>query len=148
MTFETRTVAAEFEMRDDSTTGAPGLRGLRLGVQPALRHGPVLGAGRQARVRPHAAMQPDVRLLIDHEGQPLARTKSGTLTLSTDDHGLHVHAPLDPPTRTCSGCCRRCAAATCRRCPSPSASRPAATSGTTRTRADHADAAGAEPAGR
>jgi hypothetical protein len=23
MTFETRTVAAEFEMRDDSTTGAP-----------------------------------------------------------------------------------------------------------------------------
>jgi phage head maturation protease len=31
----------------------------------------------------------DVRLLIDHEGVPLARTKSGTLVLGTeDDRGL------------------------------------------------------------
>jgi HK97 family phage prohead protease len=37
-----------------------------------------------------------VRLLIDHEGQPLARTKSGTLELSTDSHGLHVRSALDP----------------------------------------------------
>lgn len=38
----------------------------------------------------------DVRLLIDHEGVPLARTKSGTLTLEEDDRGLRVEASLDP----------------------------------------------------
>lgn len=39
--------------------------------------------------------KPDVHLLINHDGMPLARTKSGTLKLSTDDHGLHVEASLD-----------------------------------------------------
>jgi len=42
---------------------------------------------------------PDVRLLINHGmgGQlPLARTKSGTLTLSEDARGLRVDADLDP----------------------------------------------------
>lgn len=39
---------------------------------------------------------PDLHLLINHEGMPLARTKSGTLHLSTDDHGLKVRATLDP----------------------------------------------------
>lgn len=38
----------------------------------------------------------DVRLLIDHEGVPLARTKSGTLVLEEDARGLHVEASLDP----------------------------------------------------
>jgi len=38
----------------------------------------------------------DVRLLIDHEGVPLARTKSGTLKLSEDNRGLLVEAQLDP----------------------------------------------------
>lgn len=38
----------------------------------------------------------DVRLLIDHEGVPLARTKSGTLRLSEDERGLAVVADLDP----------------------------------------------------
>ena len=38
----------------------------------------------------------DVRLLIDHEGVPLARSKSGTLKLSEDDRGLRVEAELDP----------------------------------------------------
>jgi len=38
----------------------------------------------------------DVRLLIDHEGVPLARTKSGTMTLTEDDRGLKVEAELDP----------------------------------------------------
>ena len=38
----------------------------------------------------------DVRLLIDHEGVPLARTKSGTLRLSEDERGLAVQADLDP----------------------------------------------------
>ncbi len=37
----------------------------------------------------------DVRLLINHDGLPLARTKSGTLHLQQDDHGLRVDAELD-----------------------------------------------------
>lgn len=38
----------------------------------------------------------DVRLLIDHEGIPLARTKSGTLRLSEDNIGLRIESDLDP----------------------------------------------------
>jgi len=38
----------------------------------------------------------DVRLLIDHEGLPLARTKSGTMVLEEDERGLRVEAELDP----------------------------------------------------
>lgn len=38
----------------------------------------------------------DTHLLINHGGMPLARTKSGTLKLSTDSTGLHVEAGLDP----------------------------------------------------
>lgn len=38
---------------------------------------------------------PDLHLLINHEGLPLARTKSGTLKLGTDDTGLIVEADLD-----------------------------------------------------
>lgn len=39
--------------------------------------------------------KPDLHLLINHEGMPLARTKSGTLRLSTDSKGLHTEADLD-----------------------------------------------------
>ena len=38
----------------------------------------------------------DVTFLIDHDGLPLARTRSGTLTLSEDDHGLKIRSELDP----------------------------------------------------
>ncbi len=37
---------------------------------------------------------PDVRLLINHEGLPLARTKNGTMTLSEDERGLYFTAEL------------------------------------------------------
>ena len=37
---------------------------------------------------------PDVRLLVNHEGLPLARTKNGTLTLTEDDRGLYFSAEL------------------------------------------------------
>ncbi len=39
---------------------------------------------------------PDVRLLVNHTGLPLARTTSGTLTLAEDERGLRVDARLDP----------------------------------------------------
>lgn len=38
----------------------------------------------------------DVRLLIDHDGVPLARTRSGTMSLEEDERGLRVEAELDP----------------------------------------------------
>lgn len=42
----------------------------------------------------------DVRLLVNHGGVPLARTKSGTLTLSEDGHGLRSVATLDAQNPT------------------------------------------------
>ena len=44
----------------------------------------------------------DVQFLIEHEGLPLARTRSGTLTLAADDHGLRMETDLrgdDPDVR-------------------------------------------------
>lgn len=41
------------------------------------------------------AERADVRLLINHDGLPLARTKSGTMRLSEDNVGLLVEADLD-----------------------------------------------------
>lgn len=41
---------------------------------------------------------PDVRLLINHEGLPLARTKNGTLTLSEDECGLFMDAEIADTT--------------------------------------------------
>lgn len=41
---------------------------------------------------------PDVRLLINHEGLPLARTKNGTLTLSEDSRGLLIDAEIADTT--------------------------------------------------
>jgi hypothetical protein len=43
-----------------------------------------------------SAQEADVRLLANHTGLPLARSKSGTLELSSDDIGLKVRATLDP----------------------------------------------------
>jgi hypothetical protein len=53
------------------------------------------------RILPGAFDEPlarpdDVRLLINHEGLALARTKSGTLKLEQDEIGLKVDADLDP----------------------------------------------------
>ena len=47
-----------------------------------------------------SASEADVRLLINHEGVPLARTKSGTMTLTSDDIGLRVTAVLDAANPT------------------------------------------------
>lgn len=42
------------------------------------------------------ALKDDVRLLINHDGLPLARTASRTLTLAEDGRGLAIEASLDP----------------------------------------------------
>jgi HK97 family phage prohead protease len=38
----------------------------------------------------------DVVFLVNHDGLPLARTRSGTLELSEDDRGLKMRSVLDP----------------------------------------------------
>ncbi|GAC1610323.1 MAG: hypothetical protein NVS3B26_16450 [Mycobacteriales bacterium] len=95
-TYETRTVAASFEMRDDTTTGVPILEGYAATFGKPYDMGPFWEQIDRRAFDRTLAGKPDVRLLIDHEGQPLARTKSGTLSLSTDDTGLHARATLDP----------------------------------------------------
>lgn len=93
MAFETRTMSAAFELRD---VDGPTLEGYAATFNQEYDLGPF-----RERIDPSAfnrtlAAGPDVRLLVDHEGQPLARTKSGTLTLQPDSTGLHVRAQLEP----------------------------------------------------
>lgn len=38
----------------------------------------------------------DVVFLINHDGLPMARTRSGTLTLREDSRGLYIESELDP----------------------------------------------------
>ncbi len=52
----------------------------------------------------------DVVFNINHDGLPLARTRSGTLTLSVDDHGLRMETELDesdPDVQRITGKMRR-----------------------------------------
>lgn len=42
-----------------------------------------------------AVTRDDVVFLVNHEGLPLARTRSGTLKLSQDDHGLFIESELE-----------------------------------------------------
>jgi HK97 family phage prohead protease len=48
------------------------------------------------------AERDDVRLLINHDGLPLARTRSGTLSLESDSIGVRAEAALDPKSPTVS----------------------------------------------
>lgn len=91
--FEVRTVTATVELRDD---GTPVLTGYASTFNEPYQ----VGFFRE-QIHPDAfkrtlSGQPDVRLLVDHEGQPLARTKSGTLRLSSDNTGLAVEADRNP----------------------------------------------------
>lgn len=43
-----------------------------------------------------AISRDDVVFLINHDGLPLARTRSGTLTLKEDKRGLYIETELDP----------------------------------------------------
>lgn len=91
-----RAVEAGWELRDQGD-GKVGLRGYAaLFDSPA--HGEVI---RSSAFTKTLAEQADVRLLVNHDGVPIARTKSGTLTLTVDDRGLLMDAPdLDPTNPT------------------------------------------------
>ena len=58
-------------------------------------YGPYTEVVRSGAFTKTLSEQADVRLLVNHDGLPLARTKSGTLTLEEDDKGLRFTAELD-----------------------------------------------------
>jgi HK97 family phage prohead protease len=93
MTFETRTVAAQFETREESD--GPVIEGYAATFGQPYDMGPFWEQIDRRAFNRTLGANPDVRLLVDHEGQPLARTKSGTLELSADSQGLHMRAALD-----------------------------------------------------
>lgn len=90
---------ADVELRMDGDT--PVLDGYALVYEYRydVAGGPEAGGFTEVIARGAAAKsagEADVRLLIDHAGTPLARTRSGTLQLESDDIGLRVRAELDP----------------------------------------------------
>jgi HK97 family phage prohead protease len=96
---ETRT-CARFEVRENPATSTVVLEGYAATYEPYDVYGGESRGGWREQIQPTAfdttlATSPDVQLLVNHEGCPLARTKSGTLQLSRDRHGLRVRALLD-----------------------------------------------------
>jgi len=90
-----------FEFREDKDSNQVILEGYAATFEPYDVHGGPDAGGWVEKLDLRCfdntlAEQPDLQLLINHEGTPLARTKSGTLQLSRDRHGLRVRASLDP----------------------------------------------------
>lgn len=97
---EQRNAATPFELRK-AKTGDYVLEGYASTWEAYDCYGGVENGGWVEQLHRRAfdvslASNPDLQLLINHEGMPLARTKSGTLELSTDRVGLKVRAYLDP----------------------------------------------------
>jgi HK97 family phage prohead protease len=98
---EERTGATPFEFREDAATGYVILRGYAATYEPYDCYGGPDAGGWVEQLRANSfdrtlQANPDVMLLLNHTGAPLARTKSGTMTLSADRRGLIVEARLDP----------------------------------------------------
>jgi len=91
---EQRTVTAQVEYRDDEQ--GPMIVGHAATFDQPYQVGFFTETIHPEAFKRTLSLSPDVRLLVDHEGQPLARTKSGTLELGTDSRGLTVRATLDP----------------------------------------------------
>ncbi|WPH57627.1 hypothetical protein [Mycobacterium phage WXIN] len=89
------------EIRDDSDDNTLTLEGYASTFEPyEMYGGPGNGYGWTEQLDREAfdktlREKPDLHLLVNHAGMPLARTKSGTLDLSVDDGGLKVVARLD-----------------------------------------------------
>jgi HK97 family phage prohead protease len=74
---------------------------LRLSGYASVTETPYEVAGFEETIKRNAfkrtlAEEPDVCLLVGHEGLPLARTRGGSLRLVEDERGLRVDADLDP----------------------------------------------------
>jgi HK97 family phage prohead protease len=96
---EVRYLSPEFQIEARSTVGQLDFRGYASVYDEwyDVAGGPEQGGWRE-RILPGAAKRtlrakPDVRLLLDHSGMPIARTKSGTLLLEEDARGLLALAP-------------------------------------------------------
>lgn len=85
---ERRIFDAKIEVRTNSD-GSVGLRGYAA-VFDSEAHGEVVRASAFNRT---LAQRDNVRLLVNHDGIPLASTKAGTMTLSIDERGLVVDVP-------------------------------------------------------
>ena len=92
---------AKFEVRDiDTNNNEILVVGYASTFEPYEMYGGPERYGWIEQVDPHAfdktlKEKPDLHFLINHEGTSLARTKSGTLKLSVDNHGLRTEARLD-----------------------------------------------------
>lgn len=91
---ERRMAVGALEIREDST--APILTGYASTFDQPYDMGWYTETVAPSAFKRTLGQTPDVRLLINHDGLPLARTTSGTLTLDTDSRGLRVSATLDP----------------------------------------------------
>lgn len=92
---------SRLELRTDDVTGLPVLEGYATVYDYAydIGGGPDSGGFTEVIARgatAKSAQEADVRLLANHEGLPLARSRSGSMQLESDDIGLRVRATLDP----------------------------------------------------
>jgi HK97 family phage prohead protease len=92
---------SRLELRTDDATGLPVLEGYATVYDYAydIGGGPESGGFTEVIARgatAKSAQEADVRLLANHEGLPLARSRSGSMQLESDDIGLRVRATLDP----------------------------------------------------
>lgn len=97
---EQRRLAAPLEFREDSKAEQVVLEGYAATYEPYDCYGGIERGGWIEQIDKRAfdvtlAQNPDVQLLLNHEGLPLARTTSRTLQLSADRRGLKVRAILD-----------------------------------------------------
>ena len=88
---ETRTAPAEVRMDEDSikVSGYASVFNEETDIGGMFREVIAPGAFKDAIGRD------DVRFLVNHDGLPLARTTSGTLTLKEDERGLYMETELD-----------------------------------------------------
>jgi HK97 family phage prohead protease len=100
-TLERRTRPAEVEIRSDGNSSTFTVRGYASVVEHSYEvyGGPERGGWNETIARDAFAKtlaeKPDVAFLINHDGIPLARSRSGTLTLSADNTGLASEAEID-----------------------------------------------------
>lgn len=92
---EIRAVAQPLEIREDEdkairVSGYAAVFGEETNIGGMFREVIERGAFASAIQR-----QDDVVFLINHEGLPLARTRSGTLRLTEDERGLYMETELD-----------------------------------------------------
>lgn len=94
---ERRSLAVSgLEIRQDTTDGIIHFTGYAsLTDQPYDVGGMFTETIRRGAFKRTLNENPDVQLLVNHGGLPLARTKSGTMTLAEDQRGLWVGASLD-----------------------------------------------------